>query len=197
MRICCLDIAGQTGVAFGEPGEKPTLLTANFTREGEGSSMDGVAEAAGRAIQWFAEFTMVEKFDRLVIEAPIPEAALGGHTNAWSTALKFALCGALGGAARLRGIELRFANIQRVRKFVIGRGNVRSELAKPAVMVVCRALGWKPKNRDEGDAGAVFLWACSEVAPAKTPRLDPISLGISPFEFPTKARRKGVARVAA
>ena len=159
--------------------------------------MEGVCKASSRAIEWFADLTKVERFDRVVIEAPIPEAALGANTNAWATALKFALIGSLGAACDLRGIDLRFGNIQRVRKFVLGRGNLRSEVAKPAVMVVCRALGYAPKNRDEGDALALWLWACNEVDPRATPRLDPISLGITPFEFPTKARRARETRVAA
>lgn len=157
--------------------------------------MDGVAEATARAIQWFADLTRVEKFDRVVIEAPIPEQALGSQTNAWATALKFALIGAIGGACKLRSIDLRFGNIQRVRKFVIGKGNVRSQIAKPAVMQVCRALGWEPKNYDEADAAGLFLWACNEVAPRAVPHLDPISLGLNPFDFNT-ARQKRERRAA-
>jgi hypothetical protein len=159
--------------------------------------MDAYADVVARAGLWLNDLTKAERFDRAVIEAPIPEQALGHQTNAWSTMLKFELLGALKFVIRCRHIELRFGNIQRVRKFVLGRGNVRSELAKPAVMQVCRALGWDPKNRDESDAGALFLWACNEVAPLKTPHLDPISLGIAPFDFSTKPRRAREGKRAA
>lgn len=158
--------------------------------------MEGVAEGAARAIEWIAYLTKVERFDRAVIEAPIPERALGSHTNAWATALKFALIGSLGGALRLRQIDLRFGNIQRVRKFVIGHGNIKSERAKPAVMRVCRALGWTPKNNDEGDAAALWLWACGEVAPRLTPRLDPISLGVNPLDPSARVLGRSAERAA-
>lgn len=197
MRILTLDVALNCGACFGEIGSKPTLLTERFGREEEGRSMDGVAEATGRAIEWIASLTMAERFDRAVIEAPIPERALGSHTNAWATALKFALIGALGGAIKLRQIPLRFGHVQSVRKFVIGQGNAPSDLAKPAVMKVCRALGWSPANHDEGDAGALWLWACYQVDRARTPSLDPISLGIEPFDFTRSRRAAPKRRIAA
>lgn len=148
--------------------------------------MDGVAEASARAIRWLAEFTSVETFDRAVIEAPVPEAALGHQTNAWATALKFALIGNLAGALRLRKVPISFANIQAVRKLFIGKGNVRGDLAKPEVMRICRSLGWSPDNADEGDAMACWLFECTRVEPRLAQHCDPISLGIVPATFEKK-----------
>jgi hypothetical protein len=181
--ILALDVASRTGAAWGTVGATPRSLSIKFTREGEASSMDGVGEASARAIRWLAEFTAVERFDRAVIEAPVPEAALGHQTNAWATALKFALIGSLSGALKLRSIPVAFANIQAVRKLFIGKGNVRGEIAKPEVMRICGALGWTPDNTDEGDAMACWLFECSRVSPRLAHRCDPISLGITPTTF--------------
>lgn len=190
--VLALDVASRTGVAWGRIGATPRFMTVKLTREGESSSMDGVAEAAARAIQWLADFTRVERIDRAVIEAPVPEAALGQATNAWSTALKFALVGSFSGALKLRSVEVRFANIQAVRKFFIGKGNVRGDLAKPEVMRICQALGWSPANTDEGDAAATWLFECSRVAPRLAQACDPISLRIVPGQF-DKAKRRARA----
>lgn len=197
MNILALDLSiRRTGACWGEPGANPTFTSESFFREGEEKSMDGVAEACSRAIVWVSDLTTLNKFDRAVIEAPIPEAALGYSTNAWSTAGKFALIGVVSGAIRCRGIPLRFGNIQRVRKFFIGRGNVKGDVAKPAVFKVCNALGWSPENYDEGDSAALWCWQCNEVAPRLVPHLDPISLGIDPFDF-SKPRRVREDRSAA
>jgi hypothetical protein len=163
------------------------LVTVKLTRDGEASSMEGVCEAAARGIEWFVDLTKLEKFDIIAIEAPIPEAALrkrSKRTGSWATAMKYALVGSLGACAIMRQSKLRMGHIGSVRKFLLGEGNgnISGERAKPAVMRVCRALGWSPKNNDEGDAAALWLWACGEAAPRLTPRLDPISLGINPLD---------------
>ena len=190
-RVLALDLASQTGVCWGAVGETPRFMTVRFTREGEAASIDGCWEASARVIQWAADFTKVEQIDHVVIEAPIPEQALGHSTNAWSTMLKMFIIGTMGGALKCRGIPVTDANIGAVRVHVLGRGNgrLKKELAKPAVMRVCRALGWTPKNNDESDAGALFLFQSSRLAPRLAHRCDPISLGIPPIQFDEPKRR--------
>lgn len=189
-RLLALDIASQTGVCWGRIGEKPNFMTVRFTREGEAKSIDGCWEAAARVIQWAADFTRVEQIDRVVIEGPIPERELGHATNAWSTMLKMFIIGTMGGALKCRGIAVRDANIAAVRTHVIGRGfgHAKKEIAKPAVMAVCKALDWSPKNNDESDAGALFLFESFRLAPLLAHRCDPISLGIAPFQREEKRR---------
>jgi hypothetical protein len=180
--LLALDVASQTGCCWGRVGEDPRFMTVRFTRDGEAASIDGCWEAAARVIQWAADFTKVEQIDRVVIEGPIPERELGHATNAWSTMLKMFIIGTMGGALKCRGIAVRDANIGAVRAHVLGRGfgHARKEVAKPAVMAVCKALGWAPKNNDESDAGALFLFDSYRVAPLLAHRCDPISLGIVP-----------------
>ena len=64
LRILALDVASRTGACWGNVGQTPRFMSIKLTREGESSSMDGVGEAAARAIQWLADFTRVERFDR-------------------------------------------------------------------------------------------------------------------------------------
>ncbi len=193
-RLLALDLASSSGVCWGRIGETPRFLTVKFTRDGEAASIDGCWEAAARVIEWAADFTKVEQIDRVVIEAPIPERALGFSTNAWSTMLKLFIIGTMGGALKCRGITVRDANIGAVRSHVLGRGfgHAKKEIAKPAVMRVCKALGWKPANFDEADAAALFLFDSFRVAPRLAHRCDPISLGITPLQ-PDEPKRRARA----
>ena len=190
LRILALDVASNCGIAWGAIGDTPRFLSMRFTRDGEASSMEGCKEASARAIQWVAEFTRVEKIDRAVIEAPIPESALHGATNAWATALKFSLIGSMSGALSLRHIPTTFANIQAVRKFFIGKGNLSGEVAKPAVKSICAALGWQTKDYDQADAAALWLFESNRLAPRLAHRVDPISLGIAPLQFDKPKKRE-------
>jgi hypothetical protein len=190
--ILALDIASRTGVCWGRLGDTPRFMTVPFTRGGEASSIDGCWEAASRVIIWASDFTRVEKIDRIVIEAPIPERALGHNTNAWATMLKMFMIGAMGGALKCRDIPVRDANIGAVRAFMLGRGNghAKKEIAKPAVMRVCKALGWSPQDYDQADAGALWLYEGSRVAPLLVPHLDRISLGLDPVDPATAGKRR-------
>ena len=151
--------------------------------------MDGVANATGRAIVWLIDFLKAEHVDFAAIEAPIPERALGGHSNAWSTAMKFALIGALSGILKAKSIPVSFANIQAVRKSFLGHGNLSGEIAKPETMRVCKAAGWSPSNYDESDAGAVWYFECLHRFPRLTQPVDPISLGIIPLQKPVRSKQ--------
>jgi hypothetical protein len=139
------------------------LSHVRFDRSSDDDGMFGIQEKAGRATLWMAtRLRDNEKPDAVYCEAPIPERALGAQTNAHSTALKFVLLGALLGSLRAKGIKTVPANIQRVRKHFIGRGNLRASQAKPLVIARCRALGWVPENHDQSDAAAVWDFGCGQ-----------------------------------
>ena len=89
---------------------------------------------------------------------------------------------------KLRDLPVRLCNIGQIRKTVIGGGHVKSAVAKPAVMAVCKGLGWAPTSFDEADAGAVFLFLSSQLRPKLTPKLDIISLGFDPLHLDRKER---------
>jgi len=191
--LLALDVASNTGVCWGIPGLAPQFMSQKFTRDGESSSMDGVASAASRAMLWLIEFLKVEKIEAAVIEAPIPERALGAHSNAWSTALKYALIGSLSGVLRGKSIPIRFANIQGIRKNFLGHGNLPGEVAKKETMRFCIAAGWSPKNLDESDAGAAWHFECMKRFPRESQLIDPIALRIPPVQKPIKGERVSLA----
>ena len=69
-----------------------------------------------------------------------------------------------------------------IRKHFIGKGNMRSEEAKPAVFRKCVALGWVNPNvdtdlsHDRSDACAGWSWAEAKLAPKLAQPVDDLFL---------------------
>jgi len=161
--ILGLDVANSMGVCDWTVGQKPTFYTIQLGREGDDASIDGAWTKSCRALRWIAERLRTFPPDEVVIEAPIPERALSGQTNAQSTMVKMMLIGTLGAAVKLKHIRVTPANIQRVRKHFIGHGNLKGDEAKRLVRSVCREIGWDCNNNDESDAGALAHWRASQL----------------------------------
>ena len=194
MRVLALDLAAKTGWCIGDVGDRPPRFgTAVFSRTMEGSDLLDTAQQAARALEWLLDFLKLEQPDRVAIEAPVPERALGEQTNAWATALKFELLGVIGAVCVMKSIPMRFHNIQAVRKHFIGHGNIAGKFAKPETMRICKAAGWDPKNADEADAGAVWHLECTRIAPQEVQVISPIFLGIAPFQRPERGERVSLA----
>lgn len=184
-----IDLAGSCGLAEGRIGTSPRLSTIRFDSSSDETTVAGIIEKAGRATRWFAKrLKDGETPDVVYIEAPIPERALGSNTNAHSTAVKFMLLGAVTGTLRAKRIVIKTANIQRVRKHFIGRGNLKNVEAKPQVMSRCRSMGWDPQNFDESDAAAVWDFGCGqENAAGLFGRIKPLPKAELPLEAPRSA----------
>jgi hypothetical protein len=159
------------GVAEGRLGEVPRLYSVDLRRE-----HDEHEDAYARALIWAAERFKIGKPDRVLIEAPIPASAMAGHTNANTTAMLFGLWAIMAAVAKARGVTVRRANIQAVRRSFIGHGNLKGDVAKRKTMQVCALLGWDAPNHDAADAGAVWHWGCGQIDPALTPRTEPLFL---------------------
>lgn len=172
--IMALDIASSMGLCVGRPGEKPRFEVIRLAKKD-----DEPLDVFGRAVGWAAERFMVEKPDRLYIEAPTQSLAMGGKTNARTILILYGLYAAIGGIARRKGIMVREGKVQTIRKHFIGHGNMKGPDAKRKVAEVCRMLGWEPPNHDAADSGALWHWACAQLAPKATPLVDPISLSIA------------------
>lgn len=155
--IWAFDIASQMGVAEGYAGEKPRLYTVRLA-----STDDDLDDAFGRAVKWMAERLLVERPDRIIIEAPIPGSKKNGKTSARSVWLTVGLASCITGTAKAKRVPVRRANISSVRKHFIGIGNLPGDVAKPRTVRLCRALGWEPPNHDAADAGACWHWGCAQ-----------------------------------
>lgn len=173
--ILALDVASRTGIAEGVPGAAPRLYHQQFLKEHEsGKGFEHLETMAGRALVWMAERLQISLPARIVIEAPPPEQALQGQTNARSTAVKIMLVGALAGVAAARGVPVRFRGIGQVRKHFIGRGNLPGDVAKPRVKRVCELLGWEPANYDQSDAAALWAFECAQLFPNEAVKPEPL-----------------------
>ena len=175
--VLALDVASRTGITEGWPGAEPRIYHKVFLKEHEsGKGFDHLDDMASRAIVWMAERLQVSLPARIAIEAPPPEQALQGQTNARSTAVKLMLIGALAGVAKARNVPVYFRGIGQVRKHFIGKGNLPAAEAKPRVKRVCELLGWDPKNFDESDAAALWAFECAQLDPRNACRPEPLFL---------------------
>lgn len=170
--IIALDVSKRcTGIAEARPGEVPRFSHVAFGRPD-----DDFFDADARAIGWIAERLYLEPDltgVRLVIEAPLERDSTGG-SNVGTILQAYALCKAIGGFARRRGVLAITGNVKTVRKAFLGRGNLPSDTAKREAKRVCEAIGWAPPNLDCADAGALLWWACEKWAPGVMPAVDPL-----------------------
>jgi hypothetical protein len=160
--IWAFDIATQTAVAMGRPGETPAFLTIKFSGEDQLS-------VCASCIGWVA---------RLLANPPLPDvaylempmrlgAAIHGKSNAASILRLNTLYGIIGGALLLRGVRVIGIEVQAVRAAFIGEGKLERDEAKRRCLNMCRILNWPAANKDEGDAGAIWYWGSA----CESPRL--------------------------
>lgn len=169
-----LDVASTMGVCEGVPGQRPRLYTVRL-----GSPDDDHAAAFAKSIKWMAQRLLVSRPDWIVIEAPIPAAAMSGGTNANSLAKLWGLAACIEGTARAKNVLVRRVNIQKVRKNFIKHGNLKGPEAKRRTVALCRALGWEPPNHDAADAAACWHLGCTMFAPDLAHRVDPLLIGLN------------------
>ncbi|AWN47176.1 hypothetical protein DK419_13325 [Methylobacterium terrae] len=174
--ILFLDVAGNTGVAEGRPGQTPRLYDARLRRED-----DDWEDTWGRAVGWIADRLYVEREAveagdlRLVVEAPIFTGKTG-EKNAESELVTKCLWACITGFARARRVMVRRVAVSTVRAAFLGNGNLPGKVAKPLARDTCRALGWNPPSLDAADAGAGWWWASQQWAPDLTPPVHPYLL---------------------
>lgn len=164
--ILALDISKTcTGVAFGRVGETPRFLSI------KGDDLT-VPKAMKRLGSWVFDYCKTEKPDALYYEAPLAiipgeydpeEQRVKARGNPNTTIALAKMTGVVEFVAELRGIPFHTARVSTVRKSFVGQGYPRNP--KRHVKLLCREIGWSPANGDEADAGAVWYWACLQVAP--------------------------------
>jgi hypothetical protein len=157
--VLALDLATVFGWSAGVPGEKPTYSHDRFAPEGAGSEY-----VLHGAMVWFR--LNFPGHARIVYEAPVPPFMMRGHTTRHVTAIAYGLAGVCEAVAVECGVKVLQADVADVRQFLIGARNMPSAKAKAAVTFRLEAMGFAPKQHDEADALALWLYFCSLVDPS-------------------------------
>lgn len=172
--ILALDVATRTGVAWGEPGEQPQLMTVNFGRPlaecyAPAQGLDGhhAGDVFGRAIVFTTRFMNIAA----QADKPVRLIVIEGLVPQYDKTLQCGLWAIVNGIAAIKRIPVIIAPIQTWRAAVLGFGRLKKDEAKTRAVSVCTQLGWEPKGHDEAEAGCIWLWAVMQLAPRLAPRL--------------------------
>lgn len=165
--VLALDIASETGWAFGPAGGVPRVGTHRLAIEGEPSQ-----HYFGNAIKWLFELLSLTNPDVFAIEAAIDTSNRPG-SNSISHARSLGLQAVMQGVwdARRKGRrEVMLVNVKSARVTFLGKGsgNLPGKIAKGRVQAKCMALGWltpETATFDKADACAVWAHACSVIEP--------------------------------
>ena len=167
-RILALDIASETGWAFGEVGAIPRTGTDRLAPEGEPNQ-----RYFGNAIKWLHRLLSVTNPDVLAIEAAIDTSSMSGQrktspeTHARALGLQAVMQGVWD--ARGKGDRIvRLVNVKTARVTFLGKGagNLTGKEAKPRVRARCIELGWLTRETatfDKADACAVWAHVCCQI----------------------------------
>lgn len=157
MKLVALDLATTTGVAIGEAHDRPFCHTERLGPPGasHGQRFTQMIRVTKRLI-------VQHHPDVIVIEQPIASGVKGGQER-----VQLAMGYRAAVAAMCFLNEVRFAEftVQSIRKHFIGNGRMSGKQAKAAVMARCKQLGWHAENDNESDAGALWSFARSKLAP--------------------------------
>lgn len=167
--IWAIDPATKTGLACGEPGGTPILSVHKF-REYREESQHTIFERAHRFIRKRIE---LRKPALLAIEDPVPPHGAAGRTTFDVTTTLLGLRAIFIGAALDYGVQVLGAPIGSWRKYFIGVGNLKGDEAKAQCLALCTQLKWSPPDHNAAEAGGIWLWACAQVAPTRTQRVEP------------------------
>lgn len=168
--IWAIDPATKTGFAAGEPGGRPVLTVKNF-RESKDETVHDIFE---RAVFFLADRLRVKQPGLIVIEAPVPPRQIEGFTNFGATQIALGLQGIFIGIARCKSVPVLSAPIGAWRKHFLGRGNLKGDEAKRQSVRLCEQLGWNPPDANSAEAGGIWCWGCTQVAPARATRVEPL-----------------------
>jgi hypothetical protein len=153
LRITALDLAGETGVAFGLL-PKPTLVTWCLKPGGRG---DRGLKLMRLLVSHLDEF----KPERVFIERPLSAAVMVDIGATLDTQISLSGYVFLAETVcRSRGVATELVESQAVRQHFVGRARFPHKgEGKRVVFQRTKALGWKPANENESDAAAVWDYA--------------------------------------
>lgn len=160
MKIIAFDLARKTGCAIGDASASPICHTEVL---GEVGSRHGIKFA--QVLYMTKRLILEHKPDFVVIEKPIA-TGVAGSENRVQLAMGYRAC--VMASAHLYQVKFHHYDVQDIRRHFIGRGDLRRDPAKAAVMRRCKQLGWNVSNDDEADACAVWDYARSRLANKST-----------------------------
>jgi len=152
VKIVALDIATKSGVAVGSAEGKPEFATEDFSACGSQYAQFSMARI------WARNLIKQHQPDLFALEAPIVGA--GGMQNRALILIGMRAC--IAAAAFDAGVRVEEYAVATIRKHFLGNGRVPSKQAKAMTIRECEARGWKVRNDNEADAGAVWELACAK-----------------------------------
>ncbi len=142
--IMSLDLATNTGFAYGRPGEKPRIGSIRLGSGTHGSVGAGLDD-------WLWDFNGISTVESLVVEAHIPQ-----HKGQAAAQIAIGLLMVCEMFAYRADIPLKVCAPTSVRARVVGNGRAQ----KPEVVAWCKAQGWDAPDHDAADAAALWVLAC-------------------------------------
>jgi len=156
-----------SGICYGQVGLVPRFSSLRSAGADDEIAVEKIGD-------WFIDFTKVNRVDAVYIEAGV---SLGAFIGEWDPAkgkvratsnpatgiLLANMVSIITYLAKKKHILKRNANVQTLRKAFLGEARPKDPKKRSKAM--CEALGWSPSNTDEADAGAVWWFGCSQIAP--------------------------------
>jgi hypothetical protein len=160
--VLAIDLATNTGWCRGHVGGPPTFGSLRFGGHG---ARDTAVFA--EALSWVSHLLQpAPRPDLVILEALLPPSAWQGQSQQTTFNRLAGLQSIMLGVAHLRGIpEISTAAVPDVRAHFIGERGLKRKQAKQAVMERCLRLGWEVANDNQGDACALWSYACSLIDP--------------------------------
>lgn len=157
MKVMALDVASVTGFAVGRIGEVPVSGALRFAERGAPP-----ARVWFKAMMWMNDQLKVHRPDVVYMEGAINSASLGGKSNPATFVLLNGLQAVLATVVESRlPVSAKTIAVSTVRKRFLGRGNLRSEDAKPMAKARCIELGWVDHDATFDQCDALGVWAAA------------------------------------
>lgn len=156
MKVIAFDMGRAMGVAIGDIYGAPTCHTEILgdTNSPQSSRFCQLLRVVNSLIE-------KHKPDAVVIEKPIAAGVVG---KAARVEQAFGYRGVIYATAHLRGVrKIDEFEVQSIRAYMIGNGNLKSSVAKPAIQAKCREFGWDVSDFEQSDAAAVWHMARMEL----------------------------------
>ncbi len=160
--ILFLDLATQMGWCEGIPGDSAKPVSGTHRLAPPGASP---AAIFGGLIDWLATRLMAVRYQMVVYEAPMDPRHM--KTNLNTARVLLGLSAVVEGVAYQTGhYRLKEANVHDIRKHLLGHRPAKGE-AKAAVMAAVSRAGFDPKDDNEADAIAGWIYSAALLGDAR------------------------------